>query len=279
MKAAQPVPTAHLFPSLHQHLVTLLEELEPAAWSLRTVAGQWQVRDVVAHLIDVQLRRLSFQRDGHELDAPAEDMSQYANLVAFLNSLNASWVSAMRRLSPAILLDLLDVIGPQFAAFVAELKPEGRAAYPVAWAGEKESTNWFDVGRDYTELWHHQAQIRWAVRAEPLEERRWLHPVLALAVRGLPRALAGLERPDGTAVVLTLEGDAGGVWTATVSDGAWSVSEGSEASPAAEIWMPAHQAWKVFFNALSESEVHALAQTSGDNALWAAVLRFRSIMV
>lgn len=226
-----------------------------------------------------QLRRLSFQRDGHELDAPAEDLSQYANLVAFLDSLNASWVSAMRRLSPAVLLDLLDVVGPQFAAFVVELEPEGRALFPVAWAGERESANWFDVGRDYTELWHHQAQIRWAVGAEPLEGRRWLHPVLALAVRGLPRALAGLERPEGTSVVLRLEGDAGGVWTAAVSAGAWSVFEGDGASPAAEVGMPANQAWKVFFNALSESEVRALARTSGDGALGEAVLGLRSVMV
>ena len=279
MRSTPPVETVHLFPELHRRLVTLLKELEPVDWSKPTVAGRWQVRDVVAHLLDVQVRRLSVQRDSHELAAPAEELSDYGNLVAFLDSLNASWVSAMRRVSPTILVDLLDIVGPQFAAFAAALDPEAPAAFPVAWAGEAESQNWFDVGRDYTELWHHQAQIRWAVNAEPLTERRWLHPVLALSVRALTRALADLDRPDGTALVLRLDGAAGGVWTATASAGAWSVSEGAAATPAAEVTMPVDEAWKVFFNARSEGDVHSLAQTTGDQALGAAVLRLRSVMV
>ena len=35
-----------------------------------TVAGEWRVRDVVAHILDGSLRRLSFHRDGQTPPAP-----------------------------------------------------------------------------------------------------------------------------------------------------------------------------------------------------------------
>jgi hypothetical protein len=45
-------------------LVTLLRGLPSESWNRSTVAGAWVVRDVVAHLLDSTLRRLSFHRDG-----------------------------------------------------------------------------------------------------------------------------------------------------------------------------------------------------------------------
>ena len=60
---------------------------------------------MAAHLLDGNLRTLSMLRDGHYGEAP--EAVDYAGLVAFLNRLNGEWVRAARRLSPAVLVDLM----------------------------------------------------------------------------------------------------------------------------------------------------------------------------
>ena len=57
--------TAHLFPILEAHLIELLRSLSADEWELQTVAPKWKVKDVAAHLLDTQLRRLSLARDGY----------------------------------------------------------------------------------------------------------------------------------------------------------------------------------------------------------------------
>lgn len=278
MEQLSRIDTAPLFSGLHAQLMALLRALDLEDWDRPTVAGSWEVRDVVAHLLDVQLRRLSGHRDGHA-PAPDRDLSEYETLVAYLNDLNAVWVTAMRRVSPALLLDLLDTAGQQLADFVTGIDPLERALFPVAWAGEEASENWFDMGRDYTELWHHQAQIRMAVDAEPLTQEEWLRPVLSLSVRGLRRALRDIQRATGTVVVLHLDGEAGGTWSAVAEDSGWSVFCGKGPAPSASISLPAKEAWRVFFNAASTEEVQSLASCSGDPDLVEAVLQLRSVMV
>lgn len=278
MKPVARVVTSPLFPGLHQHLVALLRGLSPTDWARPTVATGWRVRDVVAHLLDVQARRLSVERDGHA-PAPDRDLSDYRALVEHLNTVNASWVGAAGRLSPRLLVDLLDVVGPQLAALVAALDPDEPALFPVAWAGEAASRKWFDIGRDYTELWHHQAQIRLAVGAAHLTERRWLHPVLRLAVRALPRSLAGAPPVTGRSVVLRVEGEAGGVWSAVAAAGGWALFEGAAPEPNAEVAIVDDLAWRLFFNALAPKDAPAAVRAVGDPELVAAVLGMRSVMV
>lgn len=278
MEGLSPIDTAPLFSGLHARLMSVLRELDPGAWNRPTVAGSWLVRDVVAHVIDVQLRRLSLHRDGYA-PGPDGDPSRYEALVAYLNDLNASWVGALRRISSSLLLDLLDVVGPQLAEFVTEIDPMGTAPFPVAWADEETSENWLDIGRDYTELWHHQAQIRLAAEAEPLVQKEWLHPVLAISVRGLRRALRDVHRPGGTVVVLHLQGEAGGTWAAVSRESGWALVEGEAPDPSAEVTLPATEAWRIFFNAASWEEATSMARRSGDPELTSAVLRMRSVMV
>jgi len=272
------VVTAPLFPGLHRHLVELLRGLAPPDWERPTVAGAWAVRDVVAHLVDVQARRLSARRDGH-VPPPDRELYGYADLVAYLDGLNASWVVAARRLSPGLLVDFLETVGPPFARLMSELDPDGRAPFPVAWAGEEESKNWFDIGRDYTELWHHQAQVRAAVGVPLLNGRGWLGPVLSLAVRALPRTLRDALPSEGRGVVLHVRGEAGGAWSAVAEDGWWVVYEGDAAAATARVTLDDDLAWRLFFNALAEEDAHGRVEVTGDRELTDAVLRMRSVMV
>jgi hypothetical protein len=78
------------------------------AWQFRTSAAKRVVKDVVAHLLDVELRRLSIQRDGYRAPPPAVRITTYEGLVAYLDGLNAEWTRAAQRPSPRVLIDLLE---------------------------------------------------------------------------------------------------------------------------------------------------------------------------
>lgn len=43
----------------------------------------------------------------------------------------------------------------------------------MSWAGEDGDAGWLDIGREFTEQWHHQMQIRDAVGAAPLPDPAW----------------------------------------------------------------------------------------------------------
>jgi uncharacterized protein (TIGR03083 family) len=274
-----PVDTVDLFPGLHEELIALLRGLAPEDWERPTMAGAWRVRDVAAHLLDVSLRKLSGQRDHHRFPPPAEPVDSYASLVRFLNRLNAEWVQVAGRLSPEVLTGLLEWTGPQVAAYVATVDPHAEAPISVAWAGEDRSESWFDTGREYTEHWHHQAQIRAAVGAPPLDSRRWLHPVLDLAVRALPVAFRGVEAPEGTALVLDVTGDAGGAWSLVREGGAWRLWRGAAERPATRARLDADAAWRLLFNALPPESARERMTVEGDPALVAPLLAARGVMV
>lgn len=278
MQPLTPIYTADLFPPLHGELIDLLRGLAPADWERATVAGDWRVRDVAAHLLDVDLRKLSASRDGF-LAPPDEPIGGYGDLVRFLNRLNADWVAASRRLSPRVLVDLLAVTGPAVSDLIAALPPREPALFPVAWAGESQSENWFDIGRDYTERWHHQMQIRDAVGAPLLLARRWLHPLLDLSVRALPQAYESVAAEDGTAVVFEVTGEEGEVWSLIREDGAWQVWRGAAPEPAVTVRADPDTAWRLLYNALPLAIARERVSIQGDATLAAPLLSTRSVMV
>lgn len=281
-----PIETVHLMPGLHAELIALLQRLTPEEWQRPTLARGWRVRDVAAHLLDTQCRRLSAQRDGHRPPAGAP-IESYGDLVGLINRLNAQWLEAAARLSPRLITEMLAMVGPQVAEALATLDPHAPSSISVAWAGESVSANWFDIGREYTEWWHHQAQIREAVGAPPLNGRRWLHPFLDLSLRGLPHAYRDAEAPAGATVALAIAGDAGGSWCLrrrTASDPAaaaspWELLQGDPTEPLARIRLDADDAWRLLFNALDADQARRAVRVEGDVRLGEPLLSARSVMV
>src|SRR5262249_39929347 len=147
LQSPEPIDTRPLFLPLHEELMALLRGLSAADWERPPRAGAWTVRDVVAHLLDGDVRRLTFQRDGVGWPGPEPAAPTFDALVPFLDRLNAEWIAAARRLSPRVLVDFLAVTGPQVASLFASLAPEGRAFVGVAWAGVDEAPNWLAVRR------------------------------------------------------------------------------------------------------------------------------------
>jgi uncharacterized protein (TIGR03083 family) len=269
--------TSHLFLPLQQELIALLRNLSTEDWQKPTIAGTWRVKDVVTHILDGDLRRLSLHRDQYTTAPPAAET--YGELVQFLNSLNASWVTATERLSPQLLTGLLEWSAPQIADFFTSLPLDEKAFWSVAWAGEEESTNWMDIGRDYTEKWHHQAQIRDAVGVQGLLSREWLYPVFELAMYALPYAFRNTDAPNGSILHITIDGEAGGEWSLLRKDNQWHITEGAAPNPTAQASMNADTAWRLFFNGLKSDKAKQRIQTTGDATLCATFLTVRSVMV
>jgi uncharacterized protein (TIGR03083 family) len=274
-----PVDTRAMFRPLSGSLVTLLRRLSPADWQRPTVAGTWLVRDVVAHLLDSTLRRLSFHRDGMTPPPPPGPIDSDGDLVAFINGLNAQWVSAARRLSPRVLTDLYERAGSEAADWYESQSLEGPALFAVSWAGEAASANWFDLGREFTELWHHQQQIRMAVGADPLPESRYLRAVIDIAARGLPHAYREVPAESGQNVVVDVSGPAGGRWTLVRERDRWTLLSGEPASETARVRLDQDAAWKLLFNALPEAEAAHATSITGRAELAGPLLRARSVIV
>jgi hypothetical protein len=198
--------------------------------------------------------------------------------VSYLNRLNAEWVTASRRLSPALLIELLDFTAGQVHAFFRSLDPHAPALFSVAWAGEDVSPNWFDIGREYTERWLHQQQIREAVGAPGLIAREWLHPTLDIFVRALPFTYRRVEGRSGQSIRFDIRGEAGGVWTLVRAAAGWSLFEGSNGTPAASVTMDQETAWKLFSKGLDPGSARRKIEIQGDAALAQPVFHSLAVM-
>ena len=274
-----PIVTLPLFPVLDQKLLALLRSLSPADWQRPTLARQWTVKDIAAHLLDGNLRTLSMLRDGYFGETPPDDPTSYAGLVSYLNRLNADWVRAARRLSPAVLVELLAQTGADYTACLASLDPLAPAAWPVGWAGETESLNWFHIARDYTEKWHHQQQMHVAVGGPGLLTPELFGPFAETCLRGLPHAYRHVAAPTGTVVQVRISSAAGGVWQLVKTATAWHLQPpDATAAPAAEVELSPETAWPLFTKGLGPAEARTRARLTGNEQLGEAALHLLAVM-
>lgn len=273
-----PIDTAPLFRPLLGELLEVLRSLDTPDWDRPTVAPAWCVRDVAAHLLDGDLRKIAVYRDGHFLptDGPIESER---DLTRFINAINASGVSYAARLSPRLITDLLEITGGWVAGLVEALPLHDRSIFAVSWAGESISENWMDTGREYTERWHHQMQIRDATGRPRLVEPRWLMPLLDISVRALPHAYAGIAAPPGTSVALDVYGETTAAWSLVRGDRGWNIMQGRAETPSATVRVAADDAWRMLYNALSTEAMVSHVEVSGDVDLAAPLLRARSVIV
>jgi hypothetical protein len=211
--------------------------------------------------------------------SPAEPIASERDFVAFINALNAQWVGASKRLSPRVLTDLYERASGDVADWFESLPLEAPALFPVSWAGEQASEGWFDIGREFTELWHHQQQIRMAVGADVLSDPRYLGAVIDVAVRGLPHAFRDVSAGPGQTVVFDISGPAGGRWTLVRETERWTLWRGEPSAVTARIRLDDDAAWKLLFNALPDDDAARAVRVEGPPQLAAALLRARSVIV
>jgi uncharacterized protein (TIGR03083 family) len=284
-----PILTAHLFPTLDAHLIALLRSLAPDDWGRQTIAPRWRVKDVAAHLLDTQLRKLSFGRDGDTPPAIASDH----DLVSFIDRLNAEGVTVYRRLSPRVLIEWLEQTSREAASYYASLDPFAPAPFGVSWAGDSVSANWFDLARELTERWHHQQQIRLALgdpadtaphpaaaatpRLRAIMTPELYHPVLDCFMRALPFHYRSMSAPRGTAVSLQVSGDCGGHWHLYRGD-AWRLASEPAGTIAATVTIPQDIAWRLFTKGIARDSAREQIRVTGDAALGGHVVDMLAIV-
>lgn len=263
MNELQPIRTEHLFAPLDKHLIELLEGLEPDDWG-RSALPKWSVKDIAAHLLDSNLRRLSIARDGF-WGEPFHGSST-DELHAFLNKLNHDWVQASKRLSPTVLIALLRESGKELASYFESLDPFAPAVFAVSWAGEDHSVNWFDVAREYTEKWHHQQQIRDVVGKPGIMTREFYAPVIDTFMRVLPFTYRNTTAEPCLQIQIRVTGECGGTWFLRRDEGCWRLQAG-RADAACEIVIPGELSWKLFTKGLGKEEAVRAIEVRGDSKL------------
>lgn len=279
MSSVEPLPplfTAHLFPAIEARLVELLQSLSDDDWERQTVAPKWKVRDVAAHLLDTQLRKLSICRDGFVAEAP--DFASGEGIVAFVNRLNAEGVAVYRRLSPPVLVAMMQDASAQSAAFHQSLDPFAPAMFAVSWAGETHSLNWFDTARELTERWHHQQQIRFAVGRPGIMTRELYHPVLDCFMRGLPHCYRSVDAPVGTQATFRVTGECGGEWYLYREREHWTLSAAPAGTAVSTTVIPQDIAWRVFTKGIGASQARAHVEVSGDTTIGSHILGMIAIV-
>lgn len=276
MKPVEAIWTIELFPPLSSELLTVLKSLQPTEWAYPTACSPWTVKDVVAHLLGGNFGRL--WKDSETSTASLYPDRDYNGLVALINANNELWVQAARRISPEILLELLDLTDRRLYAHFRNLAPYQPAKVAVAWAGDIQSPNWFDIAREYTEKWLHQQHIREAVGQPILQARKWLFPVLDTFLRGLPHTYRLLEAPDGTSVSLHITGEAGGQWTLRRENGFWRLFAGADSRAVCCVQLSQDLAWRLFTKGVTREDAHYQAHIEGDPTFGSQILHMISIM-
>lgn len=270
-----PILCAHLLRRVDARLIDLLTSLTPAEWDLPTIARLWKVRDVAAHLLDTALRKLSLARDSFYVEKLETPSNQ--DVVATVNRLNREGVNVYRRLSPPLLIDLMTTACEQSARFHESLDPFAPAAFPVSWAGEEVSLNWFDTARELTERWHHQQQIRLATGRPGIMTPDLYHPVIDCFVRGLPHAYRDVDVASGTALFLEISGDCGGLWLLRRTSGKWAFAEPSGEFNS-RVTIPQELAWRLFTKGLDPETARREIQVEGDRDLAEKVFELTAIV-
>jgi uncharacterized protein (TIGR03083 family) len=277
----EPLITAHLFPTLDARLINLLRALTHDDWERPTIAPGWTIKDVAAHLLDTQLRRLSFGRDGYT-PSPPPAIASDRDLVAFINRLNAEGVAVYRRLSPPVLIGWMEQTSREAASYYASLDPLAPAPIGVSWAGESVSANWFDIARELTERWHHQQQIRLALAdstdaaadasaraarsVHAIMTPELYHPVLDCFMRALPFHYRSISAPPGTVIRVSVTGDCGGDWH-LYRAAAWVLTTEVVDAIAAAVTIPQDIAWRIFTKGIARDAAREHVHVIGDEAL------------
>jgi hypothetical protein len=271
MASSPPITVTHLFSPLDKKLIELLSSLSEEEWHAPTIAKRWNVKDIAAHLLDGNIRTLSTSRDKYFGLNPGND-----ELLHFLNRINAEWITAMKRMSPQVLLWLLQLTSKPVIEHFSSLYPYDKAIFPVAWAGETESMNWMHIAREYTERFIHQQQIRDAVNKQGIITREFYFPFINTFMQALPYTYRNVTADEGSIIKLSVTTDVGGDWLIMRKAKEWIFIKEGKAD--ATVSIDPDIAWKLFSKGITPEQAKPFVEVSGNISLADVALDMVSVM-
>lgn len=271
------IETLDLFPILDRKLIELLKSLTTEEWKFQTVAKLWNVKDVASHLLDGNLRALSTSRD-HFFGEIPESLNSYQDLIDFLNKLNTSWTSATKRLSPQVIINLLESSGKEYTEHLKSLNPFDNAIFPVAWAGQETSPNWFHIAREYTEKFLHQQQIRDAVNKPGIMTKDLFYPFIDTFMLAFPHTFSKISAEIGTVISVEVCTEIGGIWSIVKKDKGWRLDKSKNLNSASKLIIDPDTAWKLFSKSWKPEQVIDKVKIIGDFEFGKQALNIVAVM-
>jgi uncharacterized protein (TIGR03083 family) len=272
----QPFVYKSLFPVENERLLTLLRSLTPADWHRSTPCPGWDVHGLALHLLGGSFSVISWLRDGFR-GTPAPKDSDEQGFIDWLDDLQAAWVTAARRLSPRLLVELLDWTAKGFAEAIDAQDPSALAAN-VSWASADPVPVWVDHARELTEKWIHRQQILQALD-QPSDLRPDLAgPVLEALRWAYPYRLGVHKREAGAFVQIDIVDEQLGQQWRIVSNGeSWEFDGSNPTIKLASMSLSGEQAWRLLTNNYDPA-AHGNLETTGDPEFIATLTRTRAII-
>lgn len=271
------IETLHLFSILDRKLIELLKSLTLEEWNSQTVAKLWKVKDVASHLLDGNLRGISTSRDNY-FGEISENLNSYQGLVDFLNHLNLSWTSVTKRLSPQVIINLLEITGKEYNEHLQTLNPFDKAIFSVTWAGQETSPNWFHIAREYTEKFLHQQQIRDAVGKPGIMTKELFYPFVDTIMFAFPHSFSNVSAKNGTTVSIEVSTDIGGIWNIIKTNAGWELDKSKTIDTDARIIIEPETVWKLFSKSWRPEQVRDKVKILGDSTLAKQALNIVAVM-
>ncbi len=272
---AEDPPT--LFSVERNRLLSLLGDLLPGDWARPSPCPGWNVLDLCVHLLGDDFGWLARQRDRHHGTAPPAGVDQIeGGFATWLDDLQDQWVRAARRLSPRLVMHLLDWSGPQVFDTLASQDPT-RLDGSVWWASPGPVPVWLDQLREVSERWIHRQQLLQAL-GRPSDLRVDLAgPVLDALRWAYPNRLGLIERPDGDSVTIRVRGPVERTWHLVAEGGQWPFRPRPGDRTLAVLDVITEQAWRLLTNNLA-AEGRRDLHVSGDESIIEALLQTRAII-
>lgn len=257
-----------------ERLLETLRSLDHADWNCPTPCPNWSVLDIARHLLGGDLGVLSRQRD-HYFGTKSPNGLDESTYISWIDGLQMEWVSASRRISPRLIVELLSWTGQKMIALFSDQEPTDVIAH-VSWAGPSLVPVWLDQVRELSESWIHHQQIHIAMGREPDLRADLLQPILTGLRWAYPYRLKDCPAESGDTACIEITGAVALQWNLIAT------SEGWEFGPApmrvvARLDVTSDEAWRLLTNNLSATQQETLRRF-GNDLILKTLLRTRAII-
>ncbi len=256
-------------------LLQLLGTVEEQAWAWPTPCPAWDVAGLCRHLLGDDFHALSRMRDGYSGTIPPPDVDENG-LIGWLDELQKGWVDAARRMSPRLVIQLLEWMGPQVAAAFARADPRAVTQH-VSWASDQPVPMWLDIAREVTEYWVHRQQLLDALGSPPDPRVDLLGPVLDALRWAYPYRLEGARAETGDTVGIDIDGSLQRHWLVVRRSQGWRFADDAGRRFVGRIRLTTDQAWRLLTNNLPARD-QAELDIEGSDEITAILRRTRAII-